>query len=241
MRRTELTVATHRHAAGATGLVGIALLFVATFMLVASPAGAQDSGSEPPGQGPVVWELRTADMDLNADAVGRQGPASRFYNQHLMPRMNRSFETYGGVWLTRDAPGAVHQDVVYDVWSRAAEKQAERATRRALADYVLEETSLSRAFSRLTRSSRVFGSPELTEGRRRAGTVRWDAGISHGLPKVDMLYSVGARGQAEVKFSLAAFGRFRVDFRPGQLTRTRLRATWLFVENEYRVGANFAF
>lgn len=160
-----------------------------------------------------------------AEAGSHRAPDhAGFYAVHLLPRLERRFADLG----MRDprAVLALHGPSVsnaYEDFTREAERRAERATQRALQDYILETSGLeTRAelwFDRRGRKSAAGVESGADADGRRLG-IR--VGVSHLLPKVDLDYPVGQA--STVRLQVRLHGELGVEYETGRRLRSRVYA-----------------
>lgn len=171
--------------------------------------------------------------------IGRNG---HFYRAELLPRLESRL---GDMIPPEAAPilgDELQDNALYEDFADLARSQAERGTRNAVRDYLLETTSLSRVVEWARGHGRhddATGEFEGGAGRpaeRRRSDV--DLRISGGMPKLRLSYRAG-EGEVHVGFSLR--GTADVSFAHPRLHHLRFGAGWNPGEERVDLGCRLGF
>lgn len=129
--------------------------------------------------------------------------SGNFYDAHLIPRLNTQFGNMSAYHFLPGAGRDLGEWVMFDELTEIAKSRAERGTRRALKDYLLEVSSLERSVDAVRDSGDGNDA-----GPQRP--LRFGLKISHGTPKVDMRYRLSS---AVVRLGIRADGSVSAEFR----------------------------
>jgi hypothetical protein len=115
------------------------------------------------------------------------------------------------------APGReLHDNLMYDEFSQAVERDLVRSTRRALRDYLMEVTAVNELLERMKHKSMLRvgleGGGDTAGGRAR--NLGFGFGISSLRPSMDMDYEVG---RSSFRFSLDGSGSVGLRYRNPRL------------------------
>jgi hypothetical protein len=207
-------------------LQGRIALVGALLMGAALPCVAQTPGSED-----LQARLRAGQVDfslrLSASFAARdrapafqpsplEAPAdpkgSTFFHGMLLPRLNRSLDEMAPYRGVPHAQSQLDDFVLFDELTNAVGRRAEKATRRAVKEYLLETTPLGRGLIRLKSGGRrdiAGGIPAARPTSSRRDALSFGLTVSHNLPEVQARYDimrgtlrVGVRADGSVGFSL---------------------------------------
>ena len=224
--KTRRTVALQ----GRVALVGAFLL------LAALPCAAQTPAPED-----LQSRLRAPQLDfalrLPADVAARdRGPSFRpgpleaaadpkgstFFHGMLLPRLNRQLDEMAPYRGVPQAQPQLDDFVLFDELTEAVGRRAEKATRRAVKEYLLESTPLGRGVLRLKSGGRrdmAGGIPAAPKTRSGRDALSFGLSVSHNLPEVQARYDI-LRGTLRV--GVRADGSVGVSLEHEKLARTRL-------------------
>jgi hypothetical protein len=151
-------------------------------------------------------EAPKAETESNADKP--RGLNLRLDRERLVPRVSIEMESLASFHRAVGPGMGLRDHVLFDEMSDAVRRGAERATRKALRNYLLDAVNLDRGIDHVRQEIR--GVPSAKRN------VDWHVGFHHMLPEVGMRYRlnhgsvrfmVGAGGDAGVKFSDDRFER----------------------------------
>jgi hypothetical protein len=236
----------HRVASAAPTLLGSAMVLVAALagalVLTAGPARAEDAGAaERTRAWAATVRMREATMSAAREplASARRHAASYdarartagFYHAHLLPRLNGQFETLA---VFRAVPGAgseLAEFPLLDMMTDAARRRAERGTKKALKEFLVQATSLGRV------AERVDGvlEREHTESGKR---TRLSADIAHGKPRLDLRRRFAA---GSLRIGLDVSGSLGLEYRRTGSSRMRIFAEYDAADGEFDAACRFSF
>ncbi|HKQ60471.1 MAG TPA: hypothetical protein VJS92_04250 [Candidatus Polarisedimenticolaceae bacterium] len=217
----------------------VARALVAAAALGTLPAWAADPLPEP------VWQrlaLISGDVAPGGErlsapqlTVGLRPSLHRpqgFYRTHLLPRLNDQLRQTSPVNLAPERRELLEDEILLPMLTDEAHRRAQRATVRAVRNFLLEETSLSNVVSglRARGTANVAGPP----GRRMA----FDVGFSHGMPKLQMRAPLAS---GRLSMSVGLRGTFSMDFRTSALAETRVMASYSRPDDSYSLTWRIGF
>jgi len=139
----------------------------------------------------------------------RNSHAVRFYDTHLLPRLNRQFESLRVYEMPTTGATAERFDERREL-TESAEANAVRGATKACRDFLIDLTPADRWLSRMPHPS-----TEVKTSSRdgRGGSLGFSVGISHAMPELGLRYRVGrtttrvdidSRGSVELDFTLSS-------------------------------------
>ena len=159
-----------------------------------------------PGPGPVDTNgFRPARLQID-----RSRPASvRFYDTHLMPELRKRFRGMGSVYQNLPGFGAeLEQHTMHAAVTDSARRTLERATTRALKEFVLEWTQIERRLLSIPLSKKLSSAVSgvgagSKPGRRSYSDLGFSVGISSLRPQFGLRYRLG---QTTTEFEIDGHG-----------------------------------
>jgi hypothetical protein len=207
---------------------------LAIVLLLASPAMAdefsklsfRDGGFSTPA-------LTTVDQE---ESLGvRVTPTKQFFQGRFLSEVNNQLKQAGQIVDLVATPAMLMADhPMLDEYTKRAQSQFERATREAVKDYLLEETTLRRVTEFFERRS---GRSSAQEGRR-TNHVAFGLGIYHSVPQLVMRYRLS---NAAIKLRLGVEGTTKVDFWTSSMTHTHVSAAYDASRQKYGLSYNISF
>jgi len=161
-----------------------------------------------------------------------RGSAMRFYDTHLLPRLNRQFASFAA---HQNVPGAgeeLGEFMMFDDIRKNAERRALKGTTKALRDFVIESVPLDRIFDSLP------GGGLRSEAGRSRRSMRFSVGVSHGKPRVGVRYNLGP---SLMRFSLEFDGSVGLEYKRSMAKRTRIYCGYDAREHEYDLSYRYSF
>ena len=222
--------------AGAAGTITAAML-----LLSGSAWAAEEPWAQPlPSLGTVASvgnALPRQDLQIDRfepPALARRAAtpaANRFFRGHFVPRVSRQFEEVIPI-----APAHAETDfadsVLFATVSETARLQAERGTRKAVKNYLLEVTTLGRTVEAVKIRGR-----KAPDGGRPEG-VRIGVGFAHGLPQVELRRRNGA---GTFRFRVDLQGSVGVEFKQVRRRYSRVFVGYDADDDHYNLGCRLSF
>lgn len=216
-----------------SGMLATFILGVVAPVFADGPPAKKPSGPQSAGRG-----LPHDDASHPA-ATGWQPDSEatgRFLRGHLMPRFERQFGQLGQYRWTAQENQASPENALREQVTEAARRGFERATQRAIEDYLIEETALRFLVRSLDRRSHQPASEGSRQGRPAA--VRWGVGLSGGLPELELRTRFGS---TQVRFELAADGELGIGYRSPRSGRADVFARFEPSESRYSLNTRFSY
>ncbi len=208
----------------------IALLLI-WVLLVVAPAVAGEPAFSVSLKAPAA-AISLPRVEVAPPSIWKGADSSTFYRSHFLPELQQEFAKIGPVALTSVANQAISMHVLYDEYTRQAQRRMERATQDSLKNYLLETTTLGKL-------NEVFSSKRGPGNQRPEGReVSFGLGISGGVPQVEMRYKLFS---ASLRISVGVHGEAKVEIRTHQLGETHLVTRYDPRRNEYGLACRFGF
>ncbi len=171
-------------------------------------------------------------------------PSPGFYKGRLIPRMQNQFQGMGSWKPMQLHGGSVLEDPRYDQMTQAAERGVQRATQRALEDFLLQDTVIGHAADVVEAKLKSLFSGG--SGKSAAGSLRaprrtgWEFGfgISSALPELEIEQRLS---NARLQFGISAGGVATVEYGAWNGRRTWVKGEINPFRDEYRMGFHFGF
>jgi len=160
-------------------------------------------------------------------------PDGLFYRGHLIPKMDQQLQKLAPIDLGKVPGQALSAHMLFEEYTKATQRGVEHATKRAIRDFVLEETALSRAVSVFRHGK---GSEDASADPSRE--VALGVGISGGSPEVVMQYDLES---GSLRARLGTGGSAGLEFKHHRLTRTHVVARYDARRQEYALRCRIAF
>lgn len=209
-------------------------------LLLCGPVGAGEPRERPRGLAgldrPEAESARTNGPAAKAATGSRLAPFAR---KNILPRVSMQLEALSAF---RDAEPDrdIREQMMFDEMSRDVRHSVERATKRAVKDFLMEVTEVDRLVERLRRRGKAMVDPagDGIPGRPGGGKkVRFDVGFHRLMPNVQMRYGVGP---GTFRVNVDAEGAFGVQYQDYRVTHASIAAG--FDGNDtYRIGLNVNF
>lgn len=212
------------------------LVLAAVLVIGTSPALAQER-SKPSDERPALLESA---VELRADTAStytdRISPSKRFYQERFLPELSNRLGYMGTVDLITIPGQSLNEHLLYETLQDDTQRSIERAARDSLSDFLLEETSLRKVMDAIERrAGRGGGGGEKV---RRAGTAKFDVGISSGLPVLEMDYLLR---KSTLTFKVKTTGHTSIQYKRSGFSRTRMQAVFNPIEDWYGVSCLVSF
>jgi len=149
----------------------------------------------------------------------------RFYDTHLMPELREQFRGMGDVYQNLPGAGAeLEQFTLHAAVTDSARRTLERATTRALKEFVLEWTQIERRLLSIPLSRKVSSAVSDMGGsskprRRSYSDLGFSVGVSSLRPQVGLRYRLG---ETTTEFEIDGHGSVDVGFSRSSVVYTRI-------------------
>lgn len=160
---------------------------------------------------------------LQPDRSGR-APV-RFYDTHLMPELRERFRGMGSVYQNMPGFGSdLERFTMHEAVTDSARRTFERATTRALKEFVLEWTQIERRLLSIPLSKKLTSAVSgagtgSKSGRRSHSDLGLSVGISSMMPQVGLRYRLG---ENTTEFEIDGHGSLDVGFSRSADVYTRI-------------------
>lgn len=152
----------------------------------------------------------------------------------LLPRVSFPLEQLSAFGQAGVPGHEIADHVLFDELSDAVYYGIKRTTRKAVKSYLIDMSDLDRKLGEL-KSRRRQAVEQVDPAGQPRKRLRFDFGISHFLPEVEMRYKLQG---GSIKFSLDAEGAFDFSYRNTWMGRTEIR---IGVDDGYRLQCRFGF
>jgi len=202
-------------------------------ILVASPAMAGEYSKLSLRDGEFPDPALTV-IQQTADPEFRVARTKQFFRGHFLPEVTSQLKRVAMIVdLVATPTMSMSQHPMSDEYTRRARSQFQRATRDAIRDYLLEETTLRRVtqfFERRSAGSSAQG--------RKAGTVAFGLGVYGSEPQLVMRYRMS---NSSIKLRLGIEGSAKLDFRTSRMTNTHVVAGYDPSREQYGLSYRLDF
>lgn len=174
------------------------------------------------------------------DALQPSAPAatlrteSKFVKRHLMPKLSRQMERVMPVHTLEHDALSFRQSTMFDWMERSAASRAESGTRKALRNYILEDTGVARVVESIRIGRRGV---ESATGRSARSAVDFGVRFSHGQPQAEMRYRAGG---GTLRVGVGGDGSSSLEFRPSY-REARVHAAFDAQSGRYRLECRYRF
>jgi hypothetical protein len=156
----------------------------------------------------------------------------RFYDTHLLPRLNRQFHSFAVHQNVPRAGQELGEFMMFEDVREYAERRVLKGTTKALRDFVIESVTLDRLFKSLP------GSGLRGEAGRSRRSMGFSVGASHGKPRVGVRYNLG---HSLMRFSVDFDGSVGLEYKRSTARRTRISCGYDAREHEYDLSYRYSF
>lgn len=156
-------------------------------------------------------DVPKAETDAEADKP--RGLNLRLDRDRLVPRVSIEMESLASFRRAAEPGQGLSDHVLFDEMSDAVRRGAERVTRKAVRNYLLEAVNLDRGIDHVREEIR--GAPSAERN------IDWHVGFHHTLPQVGMRYRLD---HGSVRFVVGAAGDAGVKFKDNRLERAEFSA-----------------
>jgi len=151
----------------------------------------------------------------------------RFYDTHLMPELRNQFRGMGSVYQNLPGVGVeLERDTMHAAVTDSARRTLERATTRALKEFVLEWTDIERRLLSMPLSKKLSSAVSemgkgtgAESGRRSHRDLGFSVGVSSLMPQVGLRYR---HGETTTEFEIDGHGSVDVGFSRSSVVYTRI-------------------
>jgi len=173
-------------------------------------------------------------IDLGSTSVTPRAlrPESNFIDALLLPRLSRQLEPMAPFQAVVAPTSVFVEHPLFQHVSDSTRLRAERGTRRALANLLLEVSSLDALVSSVQRKGRN------SLGGAAGNSMKFGVGVYHGLPRVELRYQAGL---ANLRFRVDAFGGAGIEVSHSKRSYSRCYVGYDNREHEYDVAYRFSF
>jgi len=197
----------------------IALLMLLLMLMPMGQAQADELVTPKPPQG------RGARAELKPQSE------YKFVQQHLLPKLNRQLERVMPVHTLEQDNLTFRQSSMFAWMERSAASRAESGTRKALRNYLLEDTGIARVVESIRVGSRGVG------GSAADSAVDFGVRFSHGQAQAEVRYRANG---GVLRVGLGGDGSSSIEFRPSYRD-ARLHAAYEAGTNRYRLECRYRF
>ena len=173
-----------------------------------------------------VWVLLMA-MTIAGTAVAADAPATdaketkrrsaglRIYGERLAPRVSIEMESFAAFNHVAGPGNQLHDHVLFEEMSASVRHRAERVSRRAVKNYLLETINLDKSIDNVRDGIRG--------PRTHPRKMRFDFGFHSALPQVGLKTKLG---QGSLRLRVGAEGDVALRFRNSRFERAEVSAAF---------------
>jgi len=219
-------------------VVGRWSLALIAIVLLGGTAGAGESpGRSRAWSGPDRPDAESARSNGPARKVVVESRLAPFARERILPRVSMQLEAFSA-FRHAEPDRDIGDLLLHDEMTREVRRGVERATRRAVKDFLIHVTEVDRLVERLRRRGKALVDPAGGPGGPgRARNVRFDVGFHRLMPEVQMRYGVG---HGDLRFSVDAEGSVSVQYRDVRMTRGSV-VVGFDGDDTYRLNWNVGF
>jgi hypothetical protein len=160
----------------------------------------------------------------------------RFYDTHLMPELRDQFRGMGSVY--QNMPGAgtdLERFTMHSAVTDSARRTLERATTRALKEFVLEWTQIERKLLSIPLSKKLSSAvPSMGNGSKAGRSSYSDLGFSVGVSSLMPQFGLKYRlGETTTEFEIDGHGSVDVGFSRSSIVYTRIAVQYDAKDESY--------